>query len=571
MTTGQDQGVAVPLAGSTCAPIQKPVSLMGCGFASITEDEAFRRCLEWCKQPRRSRLVVPTNVSILMMMRRMPRLRNVCTSDDLVVADGMPIVWATRLLGTALPERVSGVDLMARLLADGGEHGLRAFFLGAREEVVTRLVEIVRRRHPGLVVAGYRNGYFSEDEYAEVARQVRDSKADILFVGISSPFKETWCHERRKELSTPLIFCAGGSFDVLAGCKKRAPKWMQKTGMEWLWRCMMEPRRLWKRYLTTNTLFLYLFAKLLVSRFRKKGASCPTEDVEFVPADGAPQRMNRIGDPASRPEKTALAVVVPCFNETDSIGLLAEALARVERMLRRRYDVEFLLVDDGSTDDTRRVLDEQFRRRPNYSVIQHAENRGPAAAIMTGIRAARAETVCSIDADCSYDPEQLQRMIPLLEDGVDLVTASPYHPQGRVLNVPRWRLGLSRTASLLYRCVLRHKLHTYTSCFRVYRRSAVADIELENDGFVGVTELLWKLDRQGSRIVEFPAVLGARQQGESKMKLLAAVRGHLKLLRRAIWSRVRTRNVVGRPRLPDGEIQDTESSVSTSHRSTIQA
>ena len=88
MTTGQDQGVAVPLAGSTCAPIQKPVSLMGCGFASITEDEAFRRCLEWCKQPRRSRLVVPTNVSILMMMRRMPRLRNVCTSDDLVVADG---------------------------------------------------------------------------------------------------------------------------------------------------------------------------------------------------------------------------------------------------------------------------------------------------------------------------------------------------------------------------------------------------------------------------------------------------------------------------------------------------
>jgi len=249
-----------------------------------------------------------------------------------------------------------------------------------------------------------------------------------------------------------------------------------------------------------------------------------------------------VGKPRLLRRDAAVTVVVPCFNEEASLPLLHEKLDRLEESLAARYDVEFLLVDDGSTDGTRQALREEFCDNPNCRVLWHAENRGLAAAIMTGIRFARAETVCSIDSDCSYDPQQLPHMIPLLTDSVDLVTASPYHPLGSVVGVSWWRLGLSRAASLLYRIALRQKLYTYTSCFRVYRRSAVVDTELQHEGFVGIAELLWQLDRRGSKIVEYPAVLRTRQQGRSNMRLAPAALGHLKLLARVLRDRRRARH-----------------------------
>jgi hypothetical protein len=135
-----------------------------------------------------------------------------------------------------------------------------------------------------------------------------------------------------------------------------------------------------------------------------------------------------------------------------------------------------------------------------------------------------------MDCDCTYDPHELGRMIPLLTEGVDVVTASPYHPQGKVRNVPRWRLFLSKSLSRLYRVVLRQKLHTYTSCFRVYRRQAALDVTVERGGFFGVTEMLGRLDLDGRRIVEFPTTLEARMLGRSKMKVLGTIAGHLGLL-----------------------------------------
>jgi N-acetylglucosaminyldiphosphoundecaprenol N-acetyl-beta-D-mannosaminyltransferase len=234
---------------------------MGCQIDAVTEQDAFEKCLEWSDDRDQSRLIVPVNVAILMMMRRQSELRRAAAKSDLVVADGLPLVWASRLIGARLPGRVNGCDLMARLLADGGDHGLRVFFLGATEEVVTRLVELVRENHPRLKVAGYRNGYYSKEDYPDVIRQVRESRADVLFVGISSPFKETWSSTYRQELSVPVILCVGGSFDVLAGFVRRAPRWVQNAGMEWFWRLIQEPRRLWKRYLVNNSLFLWLLAR----------------------------------------------------------------------------------------------------------------------------------------------------------------------------------------------------------------------------------------------------------------------------------------------------------------------
>lgn len=238
-------------------------------------------------------------------------------------------------------------------------------------------------------------------------------------------------------------------------------------------------------------------------------------------------------------EQTAVSVVVPCFNEEASLPLLGRELSRLAGRLGDRYDFEFLLVDDGSTDGTRQALCEVSAARPDCRVIAHPGNRGITAAIMTGIRQARSEIVCSMDCDCTYDPVQLERMIPMLADDVDMVTASPYHPQGRVCNVPRWRLAISKAASLLYRRVCRAQLHCYTSCFRVYRRSAVSGIKLQHEGFVGIAELLWRLDRRGGNIVECPAVLDVRKHGESKMRIGAATVEHLKLLGRALGDRSR--------------------------------
>src|SRR5262249_51413580 len=157
------------------------------------------------------------------------------------------------------------------------------------------------------------------------------------------------------------------------------------------------------------------------------------------------------------------------YNEELILPYLANTLASVEAKLHE-YAITFVLVDDGSKDATWAGLQKAFGGQPGFELYRHEHNRGVAAAIMTGIRRARDEIGCPIACDCTYDPRGLAEMIPRLQPGVDLVTASPYHPEGHVRNVPGWRLKLSKAASWLYRRVLRHKLHTYTSCFRVYRR-----------------------------------------------------------------------------------------------------
>jgi hypothetical protein len=161
-----------------------------------------------------------------------------------------------------------------------------------------------------------------------------------------------------------------------------------------------------------------------------------------------------------------------------------------------------------------------------------------AAAILSGIGRAETEIVCSMDCDCTYDPHQLRSLIPMLTDGVDMVTASPYHREGLVRNVPRWRLFLSKSLSSMYRLVLHHRLATYTSCFRVYRRNAMLGLQVREGGFLGVAEMLGRLDLQGGRIVECPAVLEARLLGHSKMKTLRTILGHLRLLIRLGFARL---------------------------------
>jgi glycosyltransferase involved in cell wall biosynthesis len=209
--------------------------------------------------------------------------------------------------------------------------------------------------------------------------------------------------------------------------------------------------------------------------------------------------------------------------------------------------LSFILVDDGSTDGTWAGMHDVFRSMPSVSFLRHPENRGIAAASITGILASQDEVVAVMDSDCSYDPALIGEMLPHLTPDVSLVTASPYHHEGAVRGVPGWRIFLSRGASLGYSLLLRNKLATYTSCFRLYRRSAVASLTLRHRGFTGVAEKLVQLDRIGWRIVEVPAVLNARKFGQSKLRLMRVIRGHLGLLGSIAFARATNQWKPGRP------------------------
>jgi polysaccharide deacetylase family protein (PEP-CTERM system associated) len=259
---------------------------------------------------------------------------------------------------------------------------------------------------------------------------------------------------------------------------------------------------------------------------------CPESKVQSraAPENNGYELQSARSENLVRGVRNPVTVVIPCYNEEPSLPYLANTLRSVEENLSRNYEPEFLFVDDASKDGTLDRLNELFGAKENVTIVKHDKNKGVAAGIMTGIKNARTEIVCSMDCDCTYDPHEIARMLPLLTDGVDMVTASPYHEQGGVRNVPEWRLFLSKGASWLYRRTLKSKLSTYTSCFRVYRRSSVVDLDLRENGFLGVAEMLGQVDLRGGTIVEYPAVLEVRLFGFSKMKTARTIFGHLKLL-----------------------------------------
>ena len=195
------------------------------------------------------------NVAMLMMMRGDARLQAFVDRAALTVADGQPLVWAARWLGQPVPERVTGIDLVDALCARAAREGRRVFLLGATPRVVAEAAQRLRRRHAGLQL-DHADGYFSCDEAAARAEQIRASGADILCVGMGVPRQEQFIEEHWHRLGIGLAVGVGGSFDVIAGLRARAPRWIQRIGMEWFFRLLQEPRRLFRRYRVTNTQFL---------------------------------------------------------------------------------------------------------------------------------------------------------------------------------------------------------------------------------------------------------------------------------------------------------------------------
>lgn len=213
---------------------------------------------------RQSLLIGVVNAAKLVNMYRDPGLGRAVLSADLILADGMSVVWACRLLRRPVPERIAGIDLMESMLAQAARCGHRIFCLGATQEVLTAAVTEMRARYPGLAIAGQHHGYFRREEEPALAALIRDARPDILLAAMTSPKKEEFLARWSRRLGVPVCHGVGGAFDVLAGKIRRAPSAWQRAGLEWLFRVVQEPRRMWRRYLVTNTLFCGLVVSELL-------------------------------------------------------------------------------------------------------------------------------------------------------------------------------------------------------------------------------------------------------------------------------------------------------------------
>ncbi len=210
------------------------------------------------------------NAAKIVNMRKNSGLRQDVVDSDMILADGYSVVWASKILGKALPERVAGIDLMYRLLEIGNIKKYRVYCLGATEEVSARVEQKIKKNYPNVIIAGRRNGYYSSDEEPVIAAEIAKSQADILFVAITSPKKENFMAKWGDTINAPIVHGVGGSFDIVAGKVNRAPLRWQNFGLEWLYRVIQEPRRLWKRYLITNIIFIFLVIKEIFIFVRKK-------------------------------------------------------------------------------------------------------------------------------------------------------------------------------------------------------------------------------------------------------------------------------------------------------------
>ena len=204
---------------------------------------------------------VVINVAKFINMRKDQKLRESVCESDLINVDGMGILLGLKIFRYPIKERINGTDLMENLIRLWEDKNFKPFFLGAKQETLEAAITNIKKKHPKINIAGYHHGYFTQDQERDVCRYIEDSKADCLFVAISSPKKEIIMNKLKKNYSIPFVMGVGGSIDVIAGKVKRAPLWMQKYGLEWFFRLIQEPKRMWKRYLITNVAYVLFLIK----------------------------------------------------------------------------------------------------------------------------------------------------------------------------------------------------------------------------------------------------------------------------------------------------------------------
>jgi N-acetylglucosaminyldiphosphoundecaprenol N-acetyl-beta-D-mannosaminyltransferase len=241
------------------------VEFLGAPLHLITMRETLGLALEAMTRRRPMHHTV-VNVAKLVNMRKNPELREDVATADIINIDGAGVVWGARLFGIKVPERVAGVDIMEKLFVLCAERGFRPYLLGAEPQVLQAVARRLEEQYPRLEIAGMHDGYFRPDEEADVVEAVNASGADCLFVAMPTPRKERFLKANRLALAPSFVMGVGGSFDVYGGKVRRAPRWVQVVGLEWLYRVLQEPRRLWRRYYETNT----AYAGLLLQEFMRR-------------------------------------------------------------------------------------------------------------------------------------------------------------------------------------------------------------------------------------------------------------------------------------------------------------
>lgn len=258
-------------------PLTSRISVDELDFDRVTMKEAVRRIVRMAKRRDRARYVCTGNLDHLVIADRDPDFRAAYRKADLVVADGAPVVWLSRIASRAasgtLPERVAGSDLFWELARLSGEANLRLFFLGGLPGAAARAAAAVEKRHPGARIAGTycppREAFDTREEQARIRRIVRQAAPDVLLVGFGAPKQEKWMAENKDLLGVPVAIGVGGSFELASGIRRRAPRWLRSSGLEWLFRFAQEPKRLFRRYVVDDLPYLAgAAARALAARFR---------------------------------------------------------------------------------------------------------------------------------------------------------------------------------------------------------------------------------------------------------------------------------------------------------------
>lgn len=245
----------------------KRISFLGCSLDNLDADESIKFIDSRISRGIFTQHVV-VNVAKLINMRKDKELYESVNNCDLINVDGMGVLWGANLLGHRIKERVAGIDLFTDLLKLSENKNYPIFLLGSKKNIIERTTQIISDGYPHLNIAGYHHGYFWEEE-EKIVEKIKRSGAKLLFVAITSPKKENFINKWTSELGVDFVMGVGGTFDVISGEVTRAPKIMQKIGLEWFYRLLQEPRRMWKRYLYSNTIFFFLILKEYLKKIFK--------------------------------------------------------------------------------------------------------------------------------------------------------------------------------------------------------------------------------------------------------------------------------------------------------------
>lgn len=324
-----------------------PIAILGVLFDNVTMAKAIE-AIERMVASRQPHYLVTANVDFVVQAQEDVELRRILFDAHMVLCDGTPLVWASRLLGNPLLERVAGADLVPLLLGVAAEKGYRVFFLGATSESVAHAVENQKRIHPNLIIAGFYSPPFNkllEMDHEEIQRRILEAKPDLLFVSLGCPKQEKWIAMHYRSLGVPVCAGVGATIDFLAGTVKRAPVWMHHLGIEWIYRLLQEPRRLFKRYARDLWVFGW---KIILQLWHLRLRTRQVEGAQAGAVHGPEQNWQRVELPewfdteAARDNSALLEQIVadsrPCLLETHKVKFIDSTgvgwLVRLQKEIR---------------------------------------------------------------------------------------------------------------------------------------------------------------------------------------------------------------------------------------------